>query len=230
MHRLGIQTRQAKAFRDAGNPRRDSSRKENLEDGGSKSRRDELSLRRYIGGRIGTHRKRIALTLSALAEAAQISFSRLSKIERGDSFPSLPLLRRIARALNQPLAEFIPASQTKYDCSYVKSGGGLLIERKGVEAGYQTCQLGSSIIDEYAVDVSIVTLLESANLPLSAPRIASTFIHMLGGKLVYRRANQTYSLEAGDTLLFDAISPHGPEKLSKAPASYLSIAVYPREA
>ena len=33
---------------------------------------------------------------------------------------------------------------------------------------------------------------------------------------------------AGDSLLFDATVPHGPEKLSKTPVRYLAVVSYPR--
>ena len=44
----------------------------------------------------------------------------------------------------------------------------------------------------------------------------------------YRHGDNVYSLEPGDTLFFDADAPHGPGKLTKLPAKYLSIISYPQ--
>ncbi len=51
---------------------------------------------------------------------------------------------------------------------------------------------------------------------------------MLEGQVEYRHGDETYLLEAGDTLFFDADAPHGPEKLVELPARYLSIISYPQ--
>ena len=49
------------------------------------------------------------------------------------------------------------------------------------------------------------------------------FIHMLRGRVVYRHGDRQYSLGPGDSLFFDALSPHGPTELLELPAIYLSI-------
>ena len=51
---------------------------------------------------------------------------------------------------------------------------------------------------------------------------------MLEGEVDYRHGDEVYKLAAGDTLFFDADSPHGPEKLVQLPARYLSIISYPQ--
>jgi quercetin dioxygenase-like cupin family protein len=50
-------------------------------------------------------------------------------------------------------------------------------------------------------------------------------IYMLEGKMDYRHGNNTYRLEPGDSLFFDADAPHGPEELIDLPARFLSIIV-----
>ncbi len=57
-----------------------------------------------LGCRIRQLRKSAGLTLDRVADAAQISASLLSRIERGAAQPSLPTLRTISRALGTPIA------------------------------------------------------------------------------------------------------------------------------
>jgi quercetin dioxygenase-like cupin family protein len=54
------------------------------------------------------------------------------------------------------------------------------------------------------------------------------FLYMLEGEVVYRHGEQLFTMQAGDSLFFDADAPHGPEELVKLPARYLSIISYPQ--
>jgi mannose-6-phosphate isomerase-like protein (cupin superfamily) len=51
---------------------------------------------------------------------------------------------------------------------------------------------------------------------------------VLEGKLTYRHGNKLFAMSAGDSLLFDAAFPHGPEKLSKTPVRYIAVVCYAR--
>ena len=54
------------------------------------------------------------------------------------------------------------------------------------------------------------------------------FIYVLEGELTYRHGRKLFAMSAGDSLLFDAAVPHGPEKLSKTPVRYVAVLCYPR--
>ncbi|WP_150461364.1 helix-turn-helix domain-containing protein [Nesterenkonia ebinurensis] len=64
---------------------------------------DQLAFR--IGDAIRRRRKDARLTLTQVARRADISVSHLSNIENGLSIASLPLLAKVAAALNTSLAE-----------------------------------------------------------------------------------------------------------------------------
>jgi mannose-6-phosphate isomerase-like protein (cupin superfamily) len=49
------------------------------------------------------------------------------------------------------------------------------------------------------------------------------FMYILAGSLVYRVADRTYDMSPGDSLCFDAGSPHGPEKLVNTPIKLLAV-------
>lgn len=81
---------------------------------------------------------------------------------------------------------------------------------------------------EIAVEPYLITLKEDA-VPYTHFRHAGVeLIYMLSGKVLYRHADQSYLMEPGDTLCFDAAARHGPEELLNAPMQYLSIIMYPR--
>ena len=61
-----------------------------------------IGSKQYLGKRIQELRKQSGLKQSELAEMANIDCKHLSKIECGIAYPSLDLLDKIAKILNQP--------------------------------------------------------------------------------------------------------------------------------
>jgi transcriptional regulator with XRE-family HTH domain len=193
----------------------------------------ELSTRPLeasIGIEVRRMRKSIDLTVAELAAAAGISAGMLSKIENGSISPSLGTLDALARALNVPLTRLFAETDERRDCSFVKAGAGVRIERRGTKAGHLYDLLGHSLGGAISVEPYLIRLAKGA-VPYTHFRHAGVeFIYMLSGKVRYRHGDQTYLLEPGDALFFDAAARHGPEDLVEVPMQYLSIIIYPREA
>jgi len=197
--------------------------------GSNASAAADLTLEQAIGAQIRGLRRRVELTVQDLAHAAGISAGMMSKIENGQISPSLATLQAVAASLNVPLTQLFATFEEKRDCSYVKAGQGVLIERRGTKVGHQYSLLGHAIGGAVVVEPYLITLREEA-VPYIGFRHAGTeFIYMLSGEVLYRHGEETYHLQPGDALLFDSAAPHGPEKLIKKPMTYLSIIVYPRE-
>ncbi|MFO1158788.1 MAG: XRE family transcriptional regulator [Reyranellaceae bacterium] len=187
------------------------------------------SVEQEIGIAVRRLRKGLDLTVSELGAAADISAGMLSKIENGTISPSLSTIGALAKALNVSIASLFAESDERRDCSFVKAGQGLRIERRGTKSGHRYDLLGHSLAGEIGVEPFLITLKRDAQ-PYTAFRHAGVeFIYMLSGKVRYRHADHTYLLEAGDSLFFDAAARHGPEDLIEAPMEYLSIIVYPRQ-
>ena len=122
-----------------------------------------------------------------------------------------------------------PSSEERRDCSFVKAGKGLRIERRGTKAGHLYDLLGHSLAGDIGVEPFLITLKQDAQPYTNFRHKGVEFIYMLSGKVRYRHHNGTYLLEAGDALFFDAAARHGPEELIEAPMKYLSIIIYPRQ-
>jgi transcriptional regulator with XRE-family HTH domain len=186
------------------------------------------SLESEIGAEVRRLRKSFDLTVSELGVAASISSGMLSKIENGSISPSLSTLSSLARALNVPLSSLFRETGEQRDCSFVKSGTGVRIERRGTRAGHLYDLLGHSLGGEVVVEPYLITLKSDAEAYVDFRHSGVEFIYMLSGKVRYRHADRSYLLEPGDSLFFDAAGRHGPEELIKAPMTYLSIIIYPR--
>jgi len=190
---------------------------------------ESQSLEASIGNQVRSLRKKHDMTVMDLATQSELSIGMLSKIENGGISPSLGTLQALAKALNVPIGTFFAKFDEKHDATYVRSGKGLQIERRGTSSGHLYQLLGHSVKSEIAVEPYLITLSDDADPYPIFQHEGVEFIYMLTGEVGYRHADKTYLLKKGDSLFFDASAPHGPEDLRKLPMTYLSIIIYPRD-
>jgi len=167
------------------------------------------------------------MTLAELAQAASISTGMLSKIENGQTSPSLGTLQALAAALNMPIGSFFTTFDRKRDATFVKAGEGLTIERRGSAKGHRYQLLGHGVRSAVQVEPFLITLDEESDAFPIFRHEGAEFIYMLEGEVAYAHGDRTYVLEPGDSLFFDAGAAHGPLQLRRLPAIYLSIIVTP---
>lgn len=190
----------------------------------------EKNLEVAIGRQVRELRKRQRMTGSDLALQAGLSVGMLSKIENGVISPSLNTLQVLANALRVPLVQLFSGYEEPRGAMHVKAGEAVEIERAGTRAGHQYHLLGHIGSNASGVVVEpylIVLTTESDRFP-TFQHEGLEIIYMLEGRVGYRHGEQIYELMPGDSLLFDADSPHGPENLIELPARYLSIICYPQ--
>jgi transcriptional regulator with XRE-family HTH domain len=187
-----------------------------------------LAIATSIGSQVRNLRHELDLTVAELADQASLSTSMLYKIEKGAVSASIDSLEALARALNVPLTTFFASYEEQRDCSHVRAGQGVTIERRGTKAGHQYQLLGHSISGEVVVEPYLITLTQEAKPYTMFQHAGVEFIYMLTGNVLYRHADKAYPLVPGDALFFDAAALHGPEELTKLPMTYLSIIIYPK--
>jgi transcriptional regulator with XRE-family HTH domain len=187
----------------------------------------QRNLERALGAQVRQLRRTHDLSVADLAAAAGISAGMLSKIENGQISPSLTTLQAMAGALGVPITTLFATFEEQRDCSYVRSGQGVVIERRGTKVGHVYQLLGHALGGDVVVEPYMITLREDAVPYTNFRHAGMEFIYMLSGAVVYRHGESTYHLKPGDALLFDSSAPHGPEELLRTPMTYLSIIVYP---
>ncbi len=190
----------------------------------------EKVLEVAIGREVRAFRKQKEITVAELASMTGLSIGMLSKIENGNTSPSLSTLQTLANALSVPLTSFFRRFEEQRLAVHTKAGEGVELEREGTRAGHQYNLLGhiganssGVIVEPYLIELSE----ESDVFPMFQHGGIET-IYMLEGKVDYRHGDEVFSLVPGDTLFFDADAPHGPEILVQLPARYLSIISYPQ--
>lgn len=191
---------------------------------------EKRTLERALGIQIRLLRRRFDLSVADLAGASGISLGMMSKIENGQISPSLKTLQALAAALSVPISSLFASVEDRQDCSFVSSGQGVTIERRGTKAGHIYQLLGHLLRGDVVLEPYLITLLENAQPHTSFSHEGIELLYMLEGQVDYRHGSEIYTLRPGDTMTFDSSAQHGPERLLHHPIRYLSIIVYPRGA
>ncbi|MCZ7853492.1 XRE family transcriptional regulator [Agrobacterium salinitolerans] len=188
------------------------------------------NLEMAIGHEVRAYRKKLGITVTDLASATGVSVGMLSKIENGNISPSLTTLQTLSKALGVPITAFFRGFEEPRSATFVKAGQGVNIERRGTRAGHQYSLLGHIDNNTSGVTVEpyLITLTKDSDVFPTFQHEGMEFLYMLEGEVVYRHGEQLFTMQAGDSLFFDADAPHGPEELVKLPARYLSIISYPQ--
>jgi transcriptional regulator with XRE-family HTH domain len=192
----------------------------------------EKVLEVAIGREVRAFRKAQGTTVSELSETTGLSIGMLSKIENGNTSPSLSTLQTLANALSVPLTSFFRQYEERREAVHTKAGNGVETEREGTRAGHQYNLLGhiGSNSSGVIVEPYLIELTTESDTFETFQHGGIETIYMLEGAVDYRHGAETYPLRPGDTLFFDADAPHGPETLVELPAKYLSIISYPQNA
>lgn len=191
----------------------------------------EKNLEVAIGRQVRELRKRKQLTGGDLAKLAGLSVGMLSKIENGVISPSLTTLQVLANALSVPVLQLFSGFEEARGAMHVKAGEGAETDRAGTRAGHQYQLLGhiGSNNSGVVVEPYLISLTTESDRFPTFQHAGLEMLYMLDGVVDYRHGEQIYRLEPGDSLLFDADAPHGPENLISLPARYLSIITYPQQ-
>jgi len=194
-------------------------------------RSSEKSLEAAIGRTVRAIRQKHAITVADLAAATGLSAGMLSKIENGNTSPSLTTLQTLAHALSVPLTSFFRGYEETRIAVHTKAGEGVELEREGTRANHHYTLLGHIGANTSGVIVEpyLITLTEESDVFPTFQHGGIETIYMLEGAVEYRHGDQIFPLRPGDTLFFDADAPHGPETLVTLPARFLSVICYPQE-
>ena len=190
----------------------------------------EKVLEVAIGRAVRAHRRQQEITVAELAQMTGLSIGMLSKIENGNTSPSLTTLQTLANALSVPLTSFFRRFEEHRQAVHTKANQGVEMERAGTRANHQYNLLGhiGSNASGVIVEPYLITLSDESDIFPTFQHGGIETIYMLEGEVDYRHSDKIYSLKPGDTLFFDADAPHGPEVLLRLPARYLSIISYPQ--
>ena len=183
----------------------------------------EQSLRLVIGERVREARRQQSLTIVGLADRCDLSKGMLSKIENGQTSPSLATLVRLSDALSMPVTAFFRGLDEEHDVLFVKAGTGLDIQHRPDHAGHRYQLLGRMRSPHDRFEPMLITLTERSDTFPLYQHSGSEMLYMLAGRMEYGYGRARFTLEAGDALQFLGDVPHGPTALVQLPVQFLAI-------
>lgn len=186
------------------------------------------TLETLLGTQVRALRLAHDMTIADLAHAAELSPGMVSKVENGQTSPSLATLAALATALNMPLSSFFTRFDQRSEATFVKAGGGTTIERRGSSRGHRYQLLGHKHQGPVHMEPALITLDEGSKPYPAFQHEGMEFLFMLEGEVVYGHGQSRHLLQPGDSLFFDARIAHGPLEMRALPARYLSVIVSDR--
>lgn len=156
------------------------------------------------GQMIRTIREKKGLTLSDLADGADLTVGGLSQIERDLVNPSIPTLRRIAIKLGVPVFTLLMEPDDE-ESIVVRSDRQLLFTSAQTNASYETLSPPTKQRFE-VVRFSLLPGATTANDPMIHPGEECCLI--LKGTMRLELGEHVIILNAGDAAQFDSSIPH----------------------
>ena len=182
---------------------------------------------RVVGNRVRELRQALNMTMSAFAAGADISLGMLSKIEHGQSAPSLSTLVRLAAAAQVPVTALFRGLDEEHDLVIVRAGEGHEIHHEGGGPGRLYQDLGTLRGPNRVIEPMIATFAGPVGVFPLYQHPGVEFLHVLEGSLDYGYGGNAYRLDAGDTMQIHGEVAHGPVELIELPVRFMSIKVYP---
>lgn len=161
-------------------------------------------------------RLQAGLTLEELAQAAELTRSYISKLERGISMPSVGAGLKIAKALGVKVEELVGESAGDDPVAIYRAS--TKKEVKGVP------QLVSGTLPSHKMVAFVLTPNDESarNHPMSLHK-GEEILFVLKGRINLRLAERTEKMRAGDSAHFNSSIPHRITSIGKHQASVLLV-------
>jgi transcriptional regulator with XRE-family HTH domain len=179
----------------------------------------------HVGDKLRHLRLRRKMGLVELSRHTGLSPALLSKLEHGKLYPTLPTLSRIALVFSVGLDHFFSDEKGRRTFALGRKKDRLRFpEAPGLEIpAYEFESL-----DYLATDRKFnAYLAEFRSVPKEKTRLHQhagvEFIYVLKGKLALKVGTEEEVLEAGDSLYFDSLLPHGYARVGNKPCSALVV-------
>jgi transcriptional regulator with XRE-family HTH domain len=191
--------------------------------------KDKNDLARQIGKRLKDLRKQARLTLKQVAKDAGLSSPLLSRLENGQTMPSIQTLQLIASSLKTDIGFFFNTEESR---SYVLSRKG---ERKvsHSERGakgkvtYDVEQLAEGFDNPYMEPI-IATIVARDHKGFDAiSHGGQEVLYVIEGKIELTLGEDKFIMSEGDGAYYDGDVPHKAISLSKKPAKTFNVHFIP---
>lgn len=165
------------------------------------------SINAALAQRIRSLRADAGLTLAELAERSGVSRAMLSKVERGEKSPTLPIIVRIASGFGLSLSALLGAEPDMADVAVIRASERLSF--RDPESGFERWVLSPAHLDN-GVEFVLHRLPPGRSTGVLPPYSVPTekYLAVAEGQLTVYVNSKPQVLKAGDSMYFEVKSPY----------------------
>ncbi len=168
-----------------------------------------------VGQRLREIRAGRGMTLTALAEASNLSTGLISQVERGLNDPSLETLRKVSKVLDVPLFSLFRDDDDPV--VVVRRKRRMLVQSPSQDITYSRISAGNGLLE--VIHGRLNPYSASSQEPWSHP--SEECLVVLHGALCVEVAGVDYELCVGDSCSFDSTRPHRYKNHFDQPAEFM---------
>lgn len=175
-----------------------------------------------LSQRIKQRRLDLGRSLEEVAVVAGQTRSWLSKVENFRITPSLPALARVAEALSISLAALLEGLDAKPQIVLTRKQERRVIQRdpQNSDITYHTLTTGRA---NRRMNPFLLEVPPGGGRSISRPHEGEEFLIVLHGRVTLEYGSDTFRLAEGDTLYFDAETPHRLHNPHKTAAQVMCV-------
>ena len=173
-----------------------------------------------IAHRIRTLRENQRMSQRDLARASGLSPNTLSLIERDQTSPTASTLAKLANALGVSITLFFQPEETLEVSIYLTKAGERTFSKF---ASGEVAPLSSGAKRHRAFAPALITIEPEGRSGEFMVHRGQEFVYCISGQITYDIEGQIFTLQTGDTLLFDAELAHRWHNPTKESAEILMI-------
>jgi transcriptional regulator with XRE-family HTH domain len=172
-----------------------------------------------VGRRLRELRATRGLSMRALAEKSGLNVNTLSLIENRRTSPSVSTLQHLAQTLQVSISAFFETNQGNKQVVHQKTGARPFAAF--THGSIEDLGAGMSRLGAEPLIVTLAPHADSGKTPIV--HTGREFVYCLEGQLTYIVDTETYRLEPGDSLLFEAYLPHRWKNFGDTPSRNLLV-------
>lgn len=182
----------------------------------------EAAHARNVGSRVRKLRIDKGLTLEALADLSGVSRAMISKLERGEKNPTLVVAAKVAQALRVGLTDLMGVAESRRAVIVIPKRSRMIF--RDAETGFER-QLLSPAFESRSVEFvrHVIPKGETSGELPPYKRGTEKFLVVEQGKLRVVIEGQNHILNAGDSLYFEADTPHRFDNTGRGICSYYLV-------
>jgi len=187
---------------------------------------DDTSL--HVGEKIKRLREGAGLTIEQLAERAGMKPEDLERIEQEMISPALGVLTKVCDGLGVRLGRFFDMGPRKY-YALVRSSDEKVATRvaskSGADYGYEYTSLGfekrQRVMEPFLITINPPS--DASEMEKASAHDGEEFVYVLEGELEIQLQDESFLLQPGDSIYYDASVPHRVMHRGQGPARVLAV-------